>query len=201
MAVTWIPDVVNGYSNLIKIYNQGTWETFLDEFYWGCSWNMGVFLETPNDSVIYPVFNLYRAIDEMPFEKIHEGNLFDTVFHNYTQDLDANIVRYYVTCVYEDGESEPSDTLTISLVNTPEIVQNNKIKVFPNPAKDRVSIESAKEKIKSLSLINSKGEVIIEQLYDSEKIEIDVSNLTGSFYIVRMITDDGVFTSKLLILK
>jgi hypothetical protein len=201
MAVTWIPDVANGYSNLIKIYNQGTWETFLDEFYWDCSWNMGAFLETPNDSVIYPVFNLYRALDDQPFEKIHEGNLYDTIFHNNIQDLEANTVRYFVTCIYEDGESEPSDTLNISLVNTPEIVQKNNIKVFPNPAVNKMTIESGEGKIISVSLINNEGSEVFYKIVDDERITLDISQISSSFYVLKTITTKGIFTSKILILK
>jgi hypothetical protein len=200
MAVTWSPDVVDGYSNMIKIYNQGYWETFKDVGY-DCSWNMGAFLETPNDSVIYPVFNLYRALDDMPFEKIHEGNLYDSIFHNNIQDLDANSVRYYVTCVYKDGESLPSDTLHISLVTTPEVFQNNNIKIYPNPASDQVTIESGYEKIKSISVINCKGDMVMEQLANSGRVELDLSNIAGSFYFLRIISDKGVYTSKLLIVK
>jgi hypothetical protein len=190
-----------GYGNLLN-WGPG-WDTLTSinpdiDF----NWSIGGYLETPNDTVKYPLFNIYRSVDGQPYELMNQELHLDTVFYDFLGfALDPSHLYYYVTCVYEDGESEPSDTLHISFVNTPEIVQNNNIKIFPNPAKDQVSIESAKGKIKSLSLINSKGEMMMEQLYNSEKIEIDVSDLPGSFYIVRMITNDGVFTSKLLILK
>lgn len=194
--------VKEGYGNMVS-YIPGTWWTltYINPAL-SYNWSIGGYLETPNDTLRYPLFNLYRSIDFHPFEKINNDPHLDTTYYDFFgNQLEPNYISYYVTCVYEDGESEPSDTLTISLVNTPEIAQKNNIKIFPNPAKDKVSFESATGKIKSLSLINSKGEVIMEQLYDSEKIEIDVSALPGSFYIVRMITNDGVFNSKLLIIK
>jgi hypothetical protein len=201
IAVTWLPELVDGYSNMIKIYDYGYWETFLEMSGLSYSWNMGAYLETPNDSVIYPVFNLYRALDDQPFEKIHEGNLYDTIFHNYIQDLDANSVRYFVTCVYEDGESEPSDTLAISLVNTPEIVQKNNIKVFPNPAVNKMTIESGEGKIISVSLINNEGSEVFYKNVDDERITLDISQISSSFYVLKTLTTKGIFTSKLLILK
>jgi hypothetical protein len=194
--------VINGYGNMVKIYDYGYWQTLMElnpDFDW--PWNIGAYLETPNDSIIYPVFNVYRAIDDQPFEKIHEGYCFDTVYHDYINNLEPDKLHYYVTCVYEDGESMPSDTLHVSLVNTPEIVQHNKIKVFPNPATDRVMIESGNGKIKSLSLINNEGEEILNKITDSERVELDISKIPGSFYILKTITSDGVFTSKLLIVK
>jgi hypothetical protein len=201
MAVTWSPDAVDGFSNMIKIYNQGYWETFIDASGYDCSWNMGAFLETPHDSVIYPVFNLYRALDDEPFEKIHEGNLYDTIFHNYIEDLDAYILRYYVTCVYENGESEPSDTLNISLVNTYEILQKNNIKVFPNPAVNKMTVESGEGKIISVSLVNNEGAEVFYKNIDDERITLDISQISSSFYVLKTITTRGIFTSKLLILK
>jgi hypothetical protein len=162
---------------------------------------MGAYLETPNDSVIYPVFNLYRSIDDLSFEKIHEGNLYDTTFHDYTQEIDASLLRYYVTCVYEDGESEPSDTLTISMVGAPEIIQKNNIRIYPNPAVDHVTIASGDGKISHLSLINNEGKEILGKTVDNEKIELDVSQIPASYYILKTFTSEGILSSKLLILK
>lgn len=194
--------VIDGYGNMIKIYYYGYWQTLTEinpDFRW--PWNLGAYLETPNDSIIYPVFNVYRAIDNLPYERIHEGHLFDTIYHDYIHDLGPCYLYYYVTCVYEDGESMPSDTLHISLVNTPEIIQNNKIKVFPNPASDHVSIESARGKINSISLIDSHGNAVMEEIVGDERIDLDISHLNSSIYIIKVITKEGFFTSKLLVVK
>jgi hypothetical protein len=187
---------VNGYSNMIRVYMSGGWETL--EY----TWIIGGFLETPHDSIIYPVFNIYRAIDDQPFEKITESPYLDTIYYDYfDNDLDPSHLYYYITCVYEDGESEPSDTLHISLVNTPEIIKNNNIKIYPNPATDKVSIESVKGRIKSISLIDSHGSTVIEKTVSDKRIDLDISHLNSSIYIIRVITAEGMFTSKLLIVK
>jgi hypothetical protein len=190
-----------GYGNLLN-WGAG-WDTLtsinpdID-----CNWSIGGYLETPQDTVKYPLFNIYRSIDGQPYEKINERPLLDTIFYDFLgYDLDPSHLYYYISCVYEDGESEPSDTLHVSLVNTPEIVQNNKIKVYPNPASDRVMIESGNGKIKSISLVNNEGEEILNKITDSERVDLDISEVAGSFYILKTITSDGVFTSKLLIVK
>lgn len=190
-----------GYGNLLN-WGAG-WDTLtsinpdID-----CNWSIGGYLETPHDTVKYPLFNVYRSIDGQPYEKITESLFLDTIFYDFLgYDLDPSHLYYYVTCVYEGGESEPSDTLHVSLVNTPEIVQHNKIKVYPNPASDRVMIESGNGKIKSLSLINSKGDVILEKFFNTEKVSLDLSDIASSFYFLKVITADRVYTSKLLIVK
>lgn len=164
------------------------------------NWSIGGYLETPHDSVIYPVFNIYRAYDDQPFEKINEKEHYDTVFFDQVNH-EAAFIRYYVTCVYADGESEPSDTLTISMMGTPEIVQTNNIKIFPNPAIDHVTVESGEGKISYISLINNEGKEILNKVVDNERIELDVSQIPGSFYILKTITSEGIFSSKILILK
>ena len=190
-----------GYGNLLN-WGAG-WDTLTSinpdiDF----NWSIGGFLETPNDTIKYPLFNVYRSIDGQPYQKIHEGNFLDTIYYDFLgYDLDPSHLYYYVTCVYEDGESEPSDTLHFSFVNTPEVVQNNNIKLFPNPASDKVMIESGNGRITSLSLINNKGDVILERSFGSERAELDLTAIASSFYFLRVITEYGVFTSKLLIVK
>jgi hypothetical protein len=194
-----LPPVIDGYGNLIKF---GNWETLMDinpelEY----PWNIGAYFITSDDEVNYPVFNVYRSVNEQPFEKIHEGNFYDTVYHDFLGSISPDFIQYYVTSVYEDGESEPSDTLTYSFVTNPEIPRPDNIKVSPNPAKDRVSINSGNGKIKSLSLINTKGEVVLEKFFNTEKVQLNLSAIPSSFYILKVITEDGVFTSKLLIVN
>jgi hypothetical protein len=189
-----------GYGNLLN-FGAG-WDTLtsinpdID-----MNWSIGGYLETPNDTIRYPLFNVYRSIDGQPYEKINQSPHLDTVFYDFIGwDLDPSHLYYYVTCVYKDGESEPSDTLHVSFVDIPEIVKG-KINVYPNPAKDKVSIDSGNGKIKSLTLINTKGDVVLEKFFNTEKVQLDISGIPSSFYILKVITDDGVFTSKLLIYK
>lgn len=194
--------VKEGYGNMVS-YIPGSWWTLTyinpDLSY---NWSIGGYLETPNDTIIYPLFNIYRSLDFQPFEKINEESHLDTTYYDFFGNQpEPNYISYYITCVYEDGESEPSDTLTISLVNTTEIVQKNNIKIFPNPARDKVTIESSEGKIFSISLINNEGEEVFSKHVDDERITINVSQISSSFYVLKTTTTKGVFSSKVLILK
>lgn len=189
-----------GYGNLLN-WGPG-WDTLTsinpDIDY---NWSIGGYLETPDDTVIYPLFNIYRAIDDQPFEKINESPLLDTIYYDYIgHDMDPSHLYYYVTCVYEDGESEPSDILDVSFVNTLER-KETAFKVFPNPATDHVSIESVKGKIYSISLIDSHGSIVLEKNAGDESIDLDISRLTSSIYIIKIITEEGMFTSKLMVVR
>jgi len=192
--------VAYGYNNLFRY--GAYWETITDvnPDFDRLNWSIGGYLETPHDSVIYPLFNIFRSYDDLPFEKLNEDEYFDTVFYDKVNH-EAAFVRYYVTCVYEDGESEPSDTLTISMVGTPEIFQKNDIRIYPNPATDHVTIQSDEGKISYISLMNIEGKEVLQKVVDSEKIILDVSRIPDSFYVLKTVTSKGIFTSKLLIIK
>jgi hypothetical protein len=189
-----------GFGNLLN-WNGISWDTLTsinpDIDY---NWSIGGFLETPNDTIKYPLFNIYRAIDTGPFEKINQSPYLDTTYYDYIgRDLDPSHLYYYVTCVYEDGESEPSDTLHISFVNTPEIIRHGNLKIFPNPASDFVSIESVDGPIISISLIDSRGAILIDKIVKDEKINLDISQFESSIYIIKAVTSEGIYTSKLVI--
>lgn len=189
-----------GYGNLLNWGNG--WDTLTsinpDIDY---NWSIGGYLETPNDTIIYPLFNVYRAIDDGPFEKINESQHLDTIYYDYIEhDLDPSHLYYYVTSVWEDGESEPSGILDVSFVSTEER-KESAFKIFPNPATDRVSIESVRGKINSISLIDSQGSVVIEKIASDDRIDLDISNLNSSIYVIKIITSEGMFTSKLLVVR
>jgi hypothetical protein len=201
LAVGRAPAII-GYSNMIKLNPAGEWETLTDvnpdlDY----PLNIGAYLETPNDTTIYPLFNIYRAIDDGPFEKITAEPCLDSIyFDNIGYDLDPSHLYYYITCVYADGESEPSDILDVSFVNIPES-KESAFKIFPNPATDHVSLESVKGKIKSLSLIDSYGRLVMEKIVGDKRIDLDISSLNGSIYIIKIITEEGMYTSKLMVVR
>lgn len=188
-----------GFGNLLNL-NGISWDTLTsinpDIDY---NWSIGGFLETPNDTIKYPLFNIYRAIDTGPFEMINQSPYLDTTYYDYIgRDLDPSHLYYYVTCVYEDGESEPSDTLDISFVTTAEIIRTGNLKIFPNPASDRISIESANGPIHSLTLIDGRGAILLYKIVKDDKINLDISQFESSIYIIKAVTSEGIYTSRFI---
>lgn len=192
----------DGYSNMIKVYNNGYWETLMDiNPYFNFPWNIGAYIETPDEVVRYPIFNVYRAIDDQPFEKIHEGDVYDTIFHDDINDVVEFGIRYYVNSVYGNGTLVSSDTLQIWTVNILERDKNADIQIYPNPASDYINIRSAVKPFYSVSLINGNGTEVLRKDGEFQLTQLDISHLPRSFYILRVYSLKGIFTSKLLILK
>lgn len=194
--------LLEGYGNMIKLNPAGPWQRLTEinpDFRY--SWQIGAYIETPYDIVSYPVFNVYRSIDDQPFEKIHEGDVYDTIYHDDIDIPAEFVIKYYVSSVYEDGSTVSSDTMKIWLVEIPENSKNDEILAYPNPTSDVVTIRTTGTMVNYVSLINSDGEIVLTKTVEDEKTILDVSHLSGSIYFIKAYSPQGVYTSKLLIIK
>ena len=97
------------------------------------------------------------------------------------EDLESGTYNYAVSAVYEDGESEKA-TAIVNL--TVSISENNEVAfmMYPNPAENYVTIESAKAadvKIYSIS-----GQMLSQQNISEGTSTIDLSDLNAGIYFV-----------------
>ncbi|MEI6489222.1 MAG: T9SS type A sorting domain-containing protein [Bacteroidota bacterium] len=78
-----------------------------------------------------------------------------------------------------------------------EILEQNNVSVYPNPASNTITIESTKCKVQSIKIYNVLGEQVNSlKLTGNSKIEIDVSNLTQGVYFVEVETEKGIVRKK-----
>lgn len=107
---------------------------------------------------------------------------------------------YMVTAVYDNGESEPSNTVEVEItgvgVNSPDLINN--LRVFPNPATDVINIK-ADENITKIQLVNIAGQVIFENQLTATETAINVANMTKGLYMLNITSDKGTVTRKLSI--
>jgi hypothetical protein len=72
--------------------------------------------------------------------------------------------------------------------------------VFPIPAKNEIYAQINGLNIKSYRLINSSGQILInESSLDSPVVMIDSSTLSSGTYILMVITDKGTLEKKVII--
>jgi hypothetical protein len=70
------------------------------------------------------------------------------------------------------------------------------IAVYPNPASANITIEST---IKgSLSILNSSGQIILQQELAEPTITIDVSHLPGGVYLIRVMGEKKMLVGKII---
>ena len=108
----------------------------------------------------------------------------------------TNGTVYYVNVGQYSGYSDnPEDNFTINMVKTnlstsETTLQNNKIKAYPNPFKDQLSLTSVKD-VNSITITNVSGKLI--SIIEGNKVSetIPVHNLKAGMYIVTLKMKDG----------
>jgi hypothetical protein len=81
-----------------------------------------------------------------------------------------------------------------------ELKDNNVIKVFPNPFKDKLIITQLEEiNLKSILIFSSLGSKIKEIDVSKENIEIDTSTFESGVYFLCLISKEGKVYSKKII--
>ena len=73
-----------------------------------------------------------------------------------------------------------------------------KSKVYPIPANDRIFITSS-DNIKKLEVMNCTGQIVLSLQQDSDKVSVDLSELIGGIYFVKIFTTSGIDTHKIII--
>ena len=97
------------------------------------------------------------------------------------EDLVSGVYNYAVTAVYEEGESDKAN-VTVNL--TVSVSENNEVifAMYPNPAKDNVTIESAKDAVVKIYSVN--GQMLSQQNINEGINTIDLSNLNAGMYFI-----------------
>ena len=96
---------------------------------------------------------------------------------------DSNFL-YYIKTKYSDS------------LGTKENVTSPKLTLYPNPVTDQLYFSSSEQKIENVAIYSLSGALVktISKVGDS----IDVSNLHTGTYLVKVTTDQGSFTQKII---
>ena len=81
------------------------------------------------------------------------------------------------------------------------------VKVFPNPASDRLIVDLILEnnsEVVSFNLTNIDGKVILNERANNvqyDKVELNISNVPSGIYMLNVITEDGFINKKVVVSK
>jgi hypothetical protein len=141
-------------------------------------------------------YNLYRSLNYGNFVLLEY-----TTGTSYTiESPEPGGYRFYVTSVYDQGESSASDTIEIMYTG---MIENNlnTINIYPNPVTGFATLmyQNPGHKVYNLKIMNIKGETVrtINNITDN-KLVIEKGNLTSGIYFIE-IRGEKTFRSKFLI--
>ncbi len=98
-------------------------------------------------------------------------------------------------------DQDVTETVELTTDDTPVYdAEEHILKVYPNPATDRVTVESGLL-IHRISMIDMLGQVVYEENVGGKQHEISVSGLIEGLYFLRIDTDKGVKTHRIQLIK
>lgn len=100
---------------------------------------------------------------------------------------------------YKKGGETWGVPLSIDVGNSSSFVQN-KPNVYPNPAKDWITIDTGNESIQHIELLDMTGKLILTNAkVESGTVKIDLNGVSSGVYVVKVSTKDDQFIQKILI--
>ena len=166
---------------------------------------------------VYPVQNLRAtATDSEPlkisweapannkatsYNIIIDGELIAENVQGLTFTDDSHSLNVYnddmhfieVVAVYDNSMTSISSICSINeSTSVNDIVEENKLYIYPNPAKDEIYI-SSNERIEEVTVYNVNGQqtIAISQQLSANSCTINIANLNSGIYIVKINTEKG----------
>jgi hypothetical protein len=89
-----------------------------------------------------------------------------------------------------------SEITNSSITGIRELAANNILHIYPNPANDKLSIESLQKA--TIEILNIQGQIILQQLIQQGKTYIDISGLAKGVYILRLSNNDKTEVTRII---
>jgi len=92
-------------------------------------------------------------------------------------------------------------TITISSYNPSNIkeVSDAKLKIYPNPTKDYLNIESPNNEIKDIIIYSVNGQVVKHLSLNKKSDNINISDLNKGYYFIKVYTQNNMFFDKFIV--
>lgn len=78
---------------------------------------------------------------------------------------------------------------------------SNHLKIYPNPVANYLTISAKAVRIKSIAIFDVMGQKMISKYDCSDQNQLDLSMLNDGFYIMRIETNQGFYSEKILVRK
>jgi len=155
--------------------------------------NSGVLIATTYTSQ-NDIFNIYYSVDNgANWESVDRSNLLHTQSTSVSIDFSDKKAYFYIASV---DLGLLGFELNLDVLSNNEVpAEKAKVLIYPNPVADIVHIDS--KDLRSAVLYDMNGKKILE----SNKKEINVSQLPKGVYVLRIVTSDNSMVSKKIIKK
>lgn len=88
------------------------------------------------------------------------------------------------------------DDFTVSDVTSLEETAESMMSIYPNPAKNIVTVDGGELNIDQVQIYNTMGQMITSKEANSSKLQLNVSDYKAGMYFIRMMTNQGLVVKK-----
>jgi hypothetical protein len=129
------------------------------------------------------------------------GNIIDNVHYYDTLPWpDADNNGYYLKLTDPDLDNSLAENWTVSnelILSDDQIPADLSLQFYPNPVHDVLKIKSASG-IKTLSLYDIYGRLLLTKVVNCDTYELDMRQLTEGIYFIKVITYRRILTGKIV---
>lgn len=122
--------------------------------------------------------------NQINYEPLAIGN--DTIKVKYKYSTSNRAELFYIFT---------TNTNTLS-TNELEIIKN--LKIYPNPADNMLFIDTTEKQIQKIEILDLQGRLLKTIKENKEKYQIDISNFSSATYLVKLSTEKGSQTVKVV---
>ena len=176
---TWAQYGTDGYDHfVVRVYDcyNGTWED---------KWDVA---DMPSGQI-----NAYQEPISINLDS-YIGHNIKIGFRGYNTYGEWLAFDWFI----DDVKVVVTDTVPGPNVGVVESLADNDVQLFPNPVKDRLHIDS-KTMIRQMELVAADGTVIENRKIDDYAIDCRLEGYSKGVYFIRLITDEGVITKKIVL--
>jgi uncharacterized protein (TIGR02145 family) len=144
----------------------------------------------------------YRDIDGYYYLNGHQGLLLSSTLDS--NDLVWILVLIHtnstattgVDCHKNDGYSVRCLRDLPAQIN--EINENEKINIYPNPAKEKIYVNCAIKQNLEVRVYNTIGQCVLQRELNKQTTDIDIGSLTKGIYILKLTSPKGTIEKKII---
>ena len=158
-----------------------------------------------NEDATFSHYNVYRGTSLDNVEIIAQPTA-----GYYFDEVELGTYYYQITATYTEGdvvcESEPAKSfyqpennyIKVDVTAVEENVTGD-IKLYPNPTNGNLNITA--EGLKRITVINALGQVLYDNNANSDREIMDMSRFDAGIYMVRIITENGMTTQRVSVIR
>lgn len=123
----------------------------------------------------------------------YQGQNIRLRWRGYNTDMDVLTYSWFI----DNVKVVATDTLN-GPTGVEETLKKDPVELYPNPAKDRVRIDS-RVRVRNLQISTLNGEIVGQREVDDHFLDLPLKGYAQGVYFIRLVTDEGVITKKLVI--